>query len=419
MTAPATTRGPSPAGTDAGSVLRAHLRRTADPVLGSLPYYASARVVWDAGDEGLWTLRLSDGLASVHRGREPASAGGHRPLPQTTLRSDAATLTDIACGQTSGIEAFLDGRVTVRGDLALSLLVEGVLSHADTPDRWPRSGVVTARGIRTVYLEAGPRTGALPVVALHGLGASNASLLPTIWDLAEQHRVLAPDLPGFGATGKPRHGGYDPAWYARWLEAFLDATGTGECVVLGNSLGGRVALEAGLRMPDRVRGLVLYAPSPAFRRLRQWVPVVRLLRPGWARLPVPMTHAMVVEGMRTMFSVPERLPQTWYDAAADEFMRVWQSPRARVAFFSAARQIYLEHAFGADGFWTRLPTLVPPALFVWGARDRLVPASFARHVVDAVPRAQSVVLDDCGHVPQFELPEATNLLTREFLAGLS
>ena len=87
----------------------------------------------------------------------------------------------------------------------------------------------------------------------------------------------------------------------------------------------------------------------------------------------PPSHGLVVEAIRSMMSVPSRLPKTWYDAAADEAVRVMRSPAHRVAFFSCARQIYLEEAYGRHGFWARLPGLMPPALFVWGDRDRLVP----------------------------------------------
>jgi pimeloyl-ACP methyl ester carboxylesterase len=107
----------------------------------------------------------------------------------------------------------------------------------------------------------------------------------------------------------------------------------------------------------------------------------------------------------------------WYEAAADEFLRVFSSVRGRIAFFSAARQIYLEEPHGDDGFWDRLPALSRPTLFVWGERDWVVPAKFARHVHAALPRAGSVVLKDCGHVPQFELPGETHRLVRAFLRG--
>jgi pimeloyl-ACP methyl ester carboxylesterase len=87
-----------------------------------------------------------------------------------------------------------------------------------------------------------------------------------------------------------------------------------------------------------------------------------------------------------------------------------------VAFFSAAREIYLDEPFGQKGFWDRLATLRRPALFLWGDRDVMVPHGFARHVEMAVPNAQSIVLADCGHVPQFENPQLLHRLIREFLA---
>lgn len=81
-----------------------------------------------------------------------------------------------------------------------------------------------------------------------------------------------------------------------------------------------------------------------------------------------------------------------------------------------ARQIYLEESHGSGGFWHRLGHLQAPSLFVWGEKDWLVPASFARHTAGcAVPHATSVTLDDCGHVPQYEMPERVNELVRSFL----
>jgi pimeloyl-ACP methyl ester carboxylesterase len=99
----------------------------------------------------------------------------------------------------------------------------------------------------------------------------------------------------------------------------------------------------------------------------------------------------------------------------DEFLRVFATVRGRIAFFSAARQLYLDQPHGAGGFWERLPDLSRPALFLWGDADRLVPARFASHVAAAVPHARSVILQDCGHVPQFEHPERTHRLARDFL----
>jgi pimeloyl-ACP methyl ester carboxylesterase len=161
--------------------------------------------------------------------------------------------------------------------------------------------------------------------------------------------------------------------------------------------------------------MVLLCPSPAFRRLRTFVPLVKLLPPDAVIARIPMAHRAIVMGIRSMFAQPDRLDRAWYDAAADEHKRVMRDYRHRRAFFAAMRQIYVEEAFGDDGFWDRLPRMTVPALFVWGERDRLVPASFERHIVEAVPDAQSILLRDCGHVPQFEHPERTAEISRTFI----
>lgn len=390
---------------DLEALLVRRLRRT---LTGSVLSGRTATVVFDTGPEQ-WSVELDPSSRRIR--------SGAAPHPTLVVRGAPEVLTSVVAGRRSGVHAFLDGQITVRGDLALSLQLDGLFEdHDERPDAFPRAKQVTALGVRTAFLEAGPAD-APPLVMLHGLGATNASLLPCLPDLAADHRVIVPDLPGFGASAAPRVA-YSPAWYAAWLDDLMHELGIDRAVLLGNSLGGRVALEAGLTHPASVRGLLLLTPSPAFRRLRQWVPAVRLLRPELAVLPIPLSHRLLVQGIRGMFSSPDRLPPAWYDAAADEAIRVFRSPLHRVAFFTVARQIFLEDAYGRRGFWDRLPGLQPPALFLWGDRDRLVPASFARHVSNALPEASSVVLEDCGHVPQFEQPERTMALVREFLAGL-
>jgi pimeloyl-ACP methyl ester carboxylesterase len=362
-----------------------------------------AVVSFDLGAGGRWSIRALDGQVAI--------AGGTDPKADTTVFTDPETLAAVAESRESGIKAFLDGRLRVRGNLALALRLDGLLQR-ERPARFPRAGSVVADGVRTFYLEAGEGP---PVLLLHGLGATNASLLPTLWDLARDHRVLAPDMPGFGDSAKPIRR-YDSPFLARWARAFMDEAGIDRADIVGNSMGGRVAIELGLEAPDRVGRLVLLAPSPAFIRRRQFVRIVRLLRPELAFVRVPMRHRSVVWGIKRMFSRPERLPDPWYLAAADEFLRVFAKARARIAFFSAARQIYLEEPFGDVGFWERLPALGVPSLFVWGERDRLVPSKFARHVERALPNATSVILEDCGHVPQYELPDRTHGLMREFMS---
>jgi pimeloyl-ACP methyl ester carboxylesterase len=364
---------------------------------------ARASVTFDAG-HAAWSVVIRGGTVSLVPGRIPG--------PDTVVRADAVTLSNVLAGAESGAYAFLDGRLTIRGNMALALRLEAG-EERPRPAGFPRAHTVSALAVDTFYLEAGSGP---PAVLLHGLGATGISMLPTLADLARDHRVLAPDLPGFGESGKPVRA-YDPPFYARWLAAFLDAVGVERAVVVGNSMGGRVAIEIGLTAPERVECLVLFAPSLAFKRFREATTLVRLVAAELGAMPMVIPRPLVVAAIRLMFARPERLPEAWYDAAADEFVRVFSSARGRMAFFSAARQIYLEEASGEHGFWERLPALSRPALFLWGEADQLVPARFGPHVTAAVPGARSVVLEDCGHVPQFEQPARTHRLVRDFLGA--
>ena len=102
------------------------------------------------------------------------------------------------------------------------------------------------------------------------------------------------------------------------------------------------------------------------------------------------------------------------DLVVDEFQRIYHTAGARYALLASARNIYLEAPFGRGGFYRRLSELEPPALFVWGSHDWLVPAAFSPHVRKWLPQAEQVTLDGCGHVPQVERPEETNAVLADF-----
>src|SRR5262249_2224151 len=113
---------------------------------------------------------------------------------------------------------------------------------------------------------------------------------------------------------------------------------------------------------------------------------------------------------------PERIHPSAADVAVEEFLRTYRTVNARIAFHSALRHIYLEEPKGPDGFWTRLGDLEPPAIFVWGDRDPLVPLAFSRPVRHArPPGARQVVLDEWGHVPRGGHPADANALVHDFI----
>ena len=259
---------------------------------------AVPRLEVKAGEEA-WTLQAARGRA------------------RTTVSGDAETITALLHGDLAGVDAFLSERIRIEGSLALALEMETLFGSGRHPRRWARAGHLTAAGVHTFYLDAGrPSAGTPPVILIHGLGGTNASFLPTLWDQARNHRVIAPDLPGHGDSGKPIRT-YDAAFYATWLTAFLDELGLERAHLVGNSLGGRIALEMGIVQPRRVASITLLAAAPVVHRLRRLVPVVRLLRPELSLIPLPMLRAHALFAVRGLFARPSRVPESWFEAAAD------------------------------------------------------------------------------------------------------
>jgi pimeloyl-ACP methyl ester carboxylesterase len=359
----------------------------------------TARVRLEGEGVGRWDVVLAGGTATV---QEP----GDRE-PDARLIADAETWEDVAGDVREGMAAFRAGRLTVRRDLHLAV---GFL--AATAGRREEGGLAFRRvetsigELSTMQAGQGP-----PVVLLHGLGATKASFLPTLGALAPAHRVIAVDLPGFGDSAKPVRAAYDAAFFARSVVALLDALGLERAAIVGNSMGGRAALELGLAAPDRVGRLVLLAPALAWLRDRPWAPLLRLVPPQLG-LAQPAPRAAVEAVVRRMIPGAET---GWTAAGVDEFLRSFLEPRGRAAFYAAARNIYLDEPHGPSGFWTRLPGLAAPSLFVWGRRDRLVPIAFAAHVRSALPDAEHLELS-CGHVPQLERPRAVHAAMTRFLA---
>jgi len=335
--------------------------------------------------------------------------------PDVVIGSDAATWIGLREGRLSGLDAFAQRRLYARGDLDLALRFEGLFRlPAGRPPLLRITDVdVPGATIRSLISGEGPDQ----VICLHGLGSNKASFFETVSALAPDHTVHAIDLPGFGASSKPARGAYDAPYFARAVLGYMDAMGIHRAHLVGNSMGGRIALEVALADPDRAVTVSLLSPALAFRKRRELVPLVKLVRPELAAIPHPMRAASVRAQFWSLFAQPERLDPAAADVAVDEFCRIYRSRSARIAFFAALRNIYLDAPHGKRGLWTRLVDLRPPALFVWGDSDRLVPVGFSRHVADAVPSARQVVLPECGHVPQVELADRTNALLRTHIAA--
>ncbi|MEA2404109.1 MAG: hypothetical protein QOE08_756 [Thermoleophilaceae bacterium] len=358
-----------------------------------------ARVRLEVTGQGAWNVDVKGDrirLGAADEGDDSYDA---------KLSADAAAWMRMSTDLVGGMTVYRAGRLHVRRNLHIGVGFLAAASGDPGPGRLRFDTVKTDVGKVSMF-EAGEGE---PLLLLHGLGATKASFLPTVAALAPERRVIAIDQPGFGDSDKPFPASYDAAFFARWVCAFMDSQGIDRAHVLGHSMGGRVALELGMRNPERVEGLILMTPSLAWRGSRPWVAPLKLIRPELGLLqPTPRP---VVEAFVRRF-VPDA-ESSWVASGVDEFLRAYLNPRGRVAFYAAARNIYLENP---DGFWSRLEALEARSLFIWGRRDTLVPIGFSRHVRKALPDAKHVELD-CGHVPQLERPRAAHGAIARFLRG--
>jgi 2-hydroxy-6-oxonona-2,4-dienedioate hydrolase len=220
-----------------------------------------------------------------------------------------------------------------------------------------------------------------PVVLVHGLVVSSRYHVPLGDQLARRRPVLAPDLPGFGASERPR--GHPDTWalgtvLARWL----DGAGVAPVALVANSYGCQIATHPALARPDLVDRLVLLGPTmdPRGRRVGE-----QLRR--WAR------------ESRTQTSALQRILFRDYAQAG---------PRRSLATF--------RHAL-ADRIEDRLPHLHVPTLVVRGTRDPIVPQRWAQEATGLLPDGQLAVLPGATHAVNHEQPAQTARVLERFLAA--
>ena len=240
---------------------------------------------------------------------------------------------------------------------------------------------------------------------LHGLGGTKSSFFDTAAALSRGYRVHALDFPGFGGSSKPATARYGAPFFASAVLGVMDALGIERAHLVGNSMGGRVAIEVGLRDPDARRRPGAAVPR---RRLRapRLPPLVRLLRPSSACCPTRSAAARIEKQFWSLFADRDLVDPSVADVAVDEFERIYRSagraarlPRLRALALprQALRPRRLLPAPGraraAGAVRLGLPRQADPA--------RLPPP---RRAVAA--GAEQIMLEGCGHVPADRAPRA-------------
>jgi pimeloyl-ACP methyl ester carboxylesterase/putative sterol carrier protein len=360
-----------------------------------------------------WELRLGSQRFAISIAERACTVQeGPATAPNSVISTAPATWFAMDQGTLTGGQAFLERKLTASGNLDLAVRLQTLFR----PYRRARKAAdldqveIAADGLKLSAYVLGQGD---PVLLLHGLGGTKITWLPLLGALGQRHRVIVPDLPGHGESDKPRTD-YSPRFYARVIRRLLDALEIEQAVVIGNSMGGRIALELALRSPDRVASLGLLAPAVPGFRWRYILGFTRVFPTEWGGIPFPLREKWMEVVIRRLFADPSRLPESAYSAAASEFIRIYRDPVARMAFFSSLRHIVTERP---EPFYSSLRRIKQPALVAFGEQDRLVPPRLGVRLAQRLPNSEYVALPGCGHVPQFEATAATLEVVGSFLAS--
>jgi pimeloyl-ACP methyl ester carboxylesterase len=268
---------------------------------------------------------------------------------------------------------------------------------------------VEVDGIPVNYVDQGSGPGA-PIVLVHGLAGQWQNWLENIPRLAQERRVIAFDLPGFGRTPMPR----EPitiTGYGRFVNDLCDALGLGAVVMVGNSMGGYIAAEVAVQFPQRVERLVL-------------VSAAGISSADTVRFPI-LTAGRIVGAVTTRGAARQRHAARRPITRHLSFAMVARHPRlikpdlAYEGFFKGVGKPGFDQALRASldyDFRDRLPAVHVPTLIVWGEKDAVIPVRDADEYERLIPDSRKVVMLDTGHIAMAERPKAFNDLLLDFAA---
>ncbi len=305
------------------------------------------------------------------------------------------------------------------------------MEHARSHDNRRMLSLDLPHGSKHLHVaDFGGATSGPTFVLVHGLGGSHANYVSLAPRLALHGRVLAVDLPGFGLS--PPEGPATVRAHVDALAAVLRALERGAIdharapvVLVGNSMGGAVAIALAARQPEAVRSLVLVCPAlpvtdPRSLDRRFALLLGTGLLPGYdwflrARLGSLGPETMVRQMLALTCVAPARVEPQAVEAMNEVARRRMRFPWMGSAFSQSARSI-VATLLARRTFRDQMRAVQAPTLLVHGARDGLVPVAAAHAAREACPAWAFEVYDDVGHVPQLEAPDLLTASIVRFLA---
>lgn len=260
-------------------------------------------------------------------------------------------------------------------------------------------------GMRIAYADVG--AGEVPIVLVHGLSGYIPMWSKNIEALAQRHRVIALDLPGYGKSDKPR-ANYTMSFFAEAVRGLLDALDIGRAIFVGHSMGGQVSMHLALRAPERVDALVLTSPAG----------IETFSASEGAFLRSLVTPAFTYYA--TNSTIRARHEANFRRMPADAGFLVSDRIAIRGARKFKAYCHVIKHSVRGmldEPVHARLHELAVPTLILFGDTDKLIPnpvlhrgtaAELVQAELPRMPNARFVLLPRAGHLAQFEAAAAWN-----------
>ena len=261
---------------------------------------------------------------------------------------------------------------------------------------------IDAGGIETSYLEAGSGE---TVLMLHGSGPGVSALanwqhnIPT---LAQRFHVLAPDIVGFGTTERPEDIVYSLRTWTDHVWAFMDARGMEKARVIGNSLGGRIALQMATDQPDRIAKMVLMGTPGVGMTPTEGLAALRAYEPS---------HDAMRELLRNYFAVDPAM-------ITDELVQIRYEASIADGAYEAYRAMFFDprHAGSElDITEDEVRAIATPTLLIHGREDKVVALQVSVAMLGLLPNADLHVFSACGHWTQIERADEFSAVVSDYL----
>ena len=265
-------------------------------------------------------------------------------------------------------------------------------------------------GLQVHFRDEGNPNDSLPIVLVHGTGASLHTWEAWVTALKGEHRVITFDLPAYGLTGPNQTGVYSMAYYTQFLAKFLEKRQIKTCILGGNSLGGAITWQFALAYPDKVAQIIL-VDAAGYPMQSKSMPIAFQL----AAMPVLSNilknvtpRSIAKNSLLNVYVQDEKVT----DVLIDRYFELTLRTGNRQAFIDRIKLRDLEKG---DANYLKINTLNMPTLILWGAGDELIPPSVGQRFHDDLPHDTLVVLPNLGHTPMEEDAETTVQIVKAFL----